>query len=161
MRKGARAAVAGALVGMPVAVAVAFALSATAPASGSHAWTVTGTPARAVAPGSSVPLDVTVDNRLPVPVVVTTFQVAVARVRAQHPLVGGECTAEQFVVQQSPSRLEVTIKPFSRRSFSGLGISTDRWPQLKMRPGGSGSQRACENATLTLDYSARRVLTHP
>jgi hypothetical protein len=113
--------------------------------------TITGVPARAFAPGTSVPVDIVFTNhsshvRSLTGLTMRVLRIAAPRADAKHP-----CTTADFTVRQLPTAATLQLQPHSRRDLTALGFATVRWPRLVMidRP---VNQDGCKRATVTLGF---------
>jgi hypothetical protein len=116
-------------------------------------FTVSGNALEAIAPGFSVPLDLTISNTYEFPMEVTGLTVTVQNVNAPNSSDRRPCTAEDFEVTQLPRKTALTVDASASASLSDLGISRDLLPHIGIRES-ADNQDGCKGASLTLAYTA-------
>jgi hypothetical protein len=118
------------------------------PAPNGAGFTISADLAAPLYPGTSQELDLVFTNPNPSPISVAAGAVSIAV-----STVKSGCKASvNFAVAQSLTAA-VTIPAHEARSLSQLGVSHGDWPVIAM-VGTDSSQDACQDAALTLHYSA-------
>jgi len=116
-------------------------------------FTITGDAVEAIAPGFSVPLDLTISNNYDYPMEVTGITVAVQSINAPHATADFPCTIDDFEINQLISTTAVTLPASTIESLTDLHIARTDLPQIGIRES-AHNQDGCKGASLTLAYTA-------
>ena len=121
---------------------------------GSSSLTITGDTEGLLAPGSTLPIDLLLDNPNYFDSTVHHLSVSVTAVHAPRSTTHRPCSPADFEVSPLAEVLEFTLGAGTEDSLSGLDVAQEGWPTVGMinRP---VNQNGCKGATLTLDYDAR------
>jgi hypothetical protein len=133
---------------------VVIALCAVFAAARMPVFSVSGNLATRLEPGAAVPLDLVITNRHSYPVRVRSMLVTVAAVDNGSTDPRHQCAVTNFSVIQAVGVTPVMLKPHSRVSLGGLGVTKANWPKVKMLQISKRAQAECKNVRLTLQYSA-------
>ena len=120
---------------------------------GSSSITITGDTEGLLVPGSTLPIDLSLDNPNDFDYTVQHLTVTVSAVHAPQSSTNRPCSPADFAVSPLAEGIEFTIGSGTEDSLSGLAVAQDNWPTVGMinRP---VNQNGCKGATLTLDYDA-------
>jgi hypothetical protein len=117
-------------------------------------FSVTGNLATRLEPGLQVPLDLVISNQHSYPVRVRAMLVSVTAVDNGSTDPRHQCSITNFSVTQAVGVTPMMLKPHSRVSLGGLGVTKAHWPKVTMLQISKRAQAECKNARLTLQYSA-------
>jgi hypothetical protein len=114
---------------------------------------IRGDVVKPLSPGVMVPLDLTFTNPRDVDVSITRLTVVLAGVSAPSSDGTHVCTVGDFVVDQAPTELRITLAPEATNTLSSLGFPSRMWPCMGMldRP---VNQDGCKGASVSLTYTA-------
>ncbi|TAL41022.1 MAG: hypothetical protein EPN91_11730 [Salinibacterium sp.] len=155
----------GVTTGALIMIIIGWALVQTSfePASGSggvagltepaDSFTIKGNALKAIAPGYSVPLNLTITNTYQYPMEVTGLTVTVKEVIAPNSSASFPCTVDDFEITQVPEKTALTVAASKARSLDQLKLAASLWPQIGIRET-AHNQDGCKGASLTLAYSA-------
>jgi len=129
------------------AVAAGVALPAVAVIdAGPNTFRVSGDASSLLAPGTTSPIDVVVDNPFPFALRIDTVTVTAAG--------GNPCPADtNLVALPSSFGNPVVVPQRSTRTLSSLGVPAIQWPALQMVDR-DVDQASCRGATFSLSYTA-------
>ena len=116
-------------------------------------FTVTGDLTREIRPGALVPLDLTLTNTNPAPIVIDQIAVTVGPIDAPNADADHPCTDADFDVRPLRPGVAVTVPGGSTATLAGLSIPEADWPAVGML-NLPHNQNGCKGATLTLRYEA-------
>ncbi len=120
---------------------------------GSSSITITGDTEGLLVPGSTLPIDLSLDNPNDFDYTVKQLSVRVSAVHAPRSTTNRPCSPADFEVSPLAEGIEFTLGAGTDDSLSGLAVAQEDWPTVGMinRP---VNQNGCKGATLTLDYKA-------
>ena len=121
---------------------------------GSSSIIITGDTEGLLLPGSTLPLDVSLDNTIDFDLVVRNLTVSVSAVHAPQSTTNRPCSPADFEVSPLSKSVEFTLEASTESSLSGLGVAQADWPTVGMINSPVINQNGCKGATLTLDYDA-------
>jgi hypothetical protein len=123
-----------------------------APAGHVSNFSITGSVAVPLEPGSPQPIDALITNPNDLQLNITSLTVGVQTVTAPQATAALPCTPSDFAVAPY-SGPALTIPASSSRSLSALGVPSAQWPEVGLvdRP---ANQDGCQGASLSLTYSA-------
>jgi len=135
---------------------VVVCLTACAPLEMMNPVVIAGDAARALSPGSAVPVDLEITNNRPMPIDVAEIRVEITRISAPNANRLNPCTIEDYTIAQSRPTIAIAVAALSSRRLSASSLPEAEWPTVQMldRP---VNQDGCRGAVLTLRYSARAV----
>lgn len=115
-------------------------------------FSITGSAALPLEPGSPQPIDVLITNPNDLPLNIAGLGVAVQSVTAPQATPALPCTASDFAVQ-AYSGQALTVPASSSRTLSELGVPSSQWPEVGLidRP---TNQDGCQRASVSLTYTA-------
>jgi len=118
------------------------------------AFTITGNLSGLLAPGKSLPLDMTLSNPNKKALSVTNLTVTVQSVtRTSHAVAYNlPCSSADYAVTQYAGPYPLAVPGSGSASLSSLGVASSAWPQVRMLDTAS-NQDGCKSATVTLAYS--------
>lgn len=119
-------------------------------------FSITGSVAVPLEPGSPQPIDVLITNPNDLPLNLMSLTVGVHSIRAPRASAALPCTAADFTVGPYTGQA-LTIPASSSRSLSALGVPGSQWPEVGVinRP---TNQDGCQGASLSLTYSSEARL---
>ena len=122
-------------------------------AAGKRAFTVSGSPASPLAPGSSTPIDLQLNNPNNGNLAVTSLTVSIAGITRTPQAIAKNlpCTSADYELTQFSGSYPFTAVP-GTSSLSGNGILQSKWPRIRML-NTSINQDGCKGATIQLAYS--------
>ncbi len=115
-------------------------------------FSLTGSTAAPLEPGSAQPIDVLITNPNDLPLNVTSLSVNVQSVSAPQATPALPCSTGDFAVAPY-SGPALTVPASSSRTLSGLGVPGSQWPQVEIIDLQS-NQDGCQGASVSLTYSA-------
>jgi hypothetical protein len=127
--------------------------AATSSTTGQHPdFSITGSVAVPLEPGSPQPIDVLITNPNDLPLKATSLTVGVQSISAPRASAALPCTSADFTVQPYTGQA-LTVPASSSRSLSALGVPSRQWPEVGVinRP---TNQDGCQRASLSLTYAA-------
>jgi len=134
--------------------AVLACLTACAPMTMPTPVQITGEADQALEPGSSIPLDLVLINRHPVPIDVTDLTVEIVDIYAPFSDSNHPCTPEDYTIAQPRSSVIIGVAAQTTLRLSASTLPRTEWPWVQMRDRDS-DQIGCRGASLTLRFSAR------
>ncbi|MDX6587473.1 MAG: hypothetical protein QOI31_1946 [Solirubrobacterales bacterium] len=113
-----------------------------------------------LAPGVSVPVDLTLTNPQTREIAITSLDARVSNVTAPGASPGLPCTVDDFAVIPFSGAYGFEVAAAGTTSLSKLDFPSSEWPQLKMldRP---VNQDGCKDASLTLAYGGTSTVGAP
>ena len=123
---------------------------------GPMSFTISGEVRGALAPGSMVPVDLSLENPNDFELDVEGITVTVRDVDAPRADTNRPCSVADFAVRQVPGSVVLSLGGKRTQDLSGLGLARGDWPAVGMlnRP---INQDGCREAVLTLGYEANGV----
>jgi hypothetical protein len=117
-------------------------------------FTISGNLTGLLAPGRSLPLDLTLANPNKKPLSVTNLTVTVQSVtRTTYAIAHNQpCTTADYAITQYGGPYPLSVPGSGSASLSGLGVVSAAWPKVAMLDT-TKNQDGCKSATLTLAYS--------
>ena len=116
-------------------------------------FTIAGNTVEPLSPAVTVPLNLKFTNARVFPLTLLDVTVIIRSVDAPQADDAHPCTIADFMVQQIPRSLDVSLPARSTRTLDGLGVSPTRWPRVGML-NRSVNQDGCKGSTVSLDYIA-------
>ncbi len=120
--------------------------------SGGKPFTISGNLSGLLAPGVSLPLDLTLTNENNQTVSISNLTVTVQIVTAPAATVTHQCSPADYAVTQYNGPYPLAVPANGHASLSSLGVVSGTFPQVKMIDTAT-NQDGCKGATLTLAYS--------
>ncbi len=122
-------------------------------AAGKRAFTVSGSPATPLSPGSSTSIDLQLNNPNNGSLAVTNLTVSIAGITRTPQAIAKNlpCTTADYELTQFSGSYPFTAVP-GTSSLSGNGILQAKWPRIRML-NTSTNQDGCKGATIQLAYS--------
>lgn len=119
-------------------------------------FAISGDASGAMAPGSTVPLNLSLDNPHDSDLEVEAITVSVRDVDAPRADADRPCGLADFEVRQIPGPVVLSLGRQRTQDLSDVGLARRHWPAVVMldRP---VNQDGCKGAVLTLDYEATGV----
>ena len=115
-------------------------------------FTISGNLAGSLAPGVSLPLDLTLTNPNNQKVSVTNLTVTIKSVTKAANAPAGSCTTADYAVTQYSGPYPLAVAANGSAKLSALVASNAKWPQVRML-NTTSNQNGCKGATVTLAYS--------
>jgi hypothetical protein len=121
-------------------------------------FSIYGHSARPMSPGATVPLNLHLRNPNGFRLLAAHLRVRLRRVDAPRADAAHRCSFRDFIVDQPPRHLKVTLRPHRTTSLRRQHLSRAAWPHIKMR-NRPVNQDGCKGASVKLHYTAtgRRV----
>lgn len=113
--------------------------------------------ATGVAPGVTVPIELSFINKHPKPMSISRLRVTVQGLSAPAADDAHPCVSEDFELTQIADSAAWSVPPRTTLSLVQLGVPRADWPQITMRDR-PVNQDGCKGAVLTLGYTAHGVL---
>jgi hypothetical protein len=121
-------------------------------AAGTPSFTISGSPAVALSPGATAPIEVTVQNTSDRDLRVGSLTVGLTEIDAPEATSALPCGREDFVVEQGDGDLVLLVGAGERRALSGAGRAVAP-PRVTMIDSAT-NQDGCKNAVLHFRYTA-------
>jgi hypothetical protein len=117
-------------------------------------FAISGNPSGPLAPGTSLPVDLTLANANKKALSVTNLTVTVRSVTRTSAAIARDlpCTPADYAITQYSGPYPLTVPGSGSASLSSLGVASSARPKVAMLDT-TTNQDGCKNATLTLAYS--------
>jgi hypothetical protein len=121
-------------------------------ATGGKPFAISGNLTGLLAPGVSLPLDLTLTNPNNQTISISNLTVTVQSVAKVPPTRVGSCSTADYVVTQYSGPYPLAVPAHGSATLSSLGVAAELQPHVKMIDTAT-NQDGCKSATLTLAYS--------
>jgi hypothetical protein len=115
-------------------------------------FSITGSVAAPLEPGSPAPVDVLITNPNDLPLTISSLSVVIQTISAPQATPALPCTAGDFAVAPYTGQV-LSVPASSSRTLAELGVPSSQWPEVGVidRP---TNQDGCQGASLGLTYAA-------